>query len=106
MHDWLPVHPGCVVSVFMQFMWCSLLQEWSPLFGQAPRGAGSQGAKRASALKKWWTDKGSVIKPLGLASRIVRLLHNLMDTMVANKTLFVKRTTLMNSVVSASGEFA
>jgi len=106
MHDWLPVDPGCVVSMFFQFMCRSRLQEWSPLFGQVPRGAGSQGTKRTSALKKWWADKGSVIKTLALASRIVRLLHNLMDTMVGNKTLFLKRTTLMNSVLSASGEFA
>ncbi len=105
MHYWLPVDPGCVVFMFL-FMCCSLLQEWSPLFGQPPRGAGSQGGKRTSALKKWWADKGSVIKTLALASRIVRLLHNLMDTMVGNKTLFLKRTSLMNSVVSASGEFA
>ncbi len=106
MHDWWPVDHGCVVSKFLQFKCRSLLQEWSPLFGQVPRGAGSQGTKRTSALKKWWADKGSVIKTLALASRIVRLLHNLVDTMVGNKTLFLKRTTLMNSVVSASGEFA
>ncbi len=105
-HDWLPEDPGCVVSVFMQFMCRSLLQEWSPLFGQVPRGAGSQGAKRTSALKRWWADKGSVIKTLALASRMVRLLHNLMDTMIGNRTLFLKRTTLMNSVASASGELA
>ena len=90
--------------MFLQFMRRSLLQEWSPLFGQVPRGAGSQGAKRTSALKRWWADKGSVIKTLALASRIVRLLHNLMDTMIGNKPLFLKRTTLMNSVASASGE--
>ena len=106
MHDWLPVDPGCVVSMFLQFMCRSLLQEWSPLFGQVPRGAGSQGAKRTSALKRWWADKGSVIKTLALASRIVRLLHNLMDAMVGNKNLFLKRTTFMNSVASASCEFA
>lgn len=105
-HDWLPEDPGCAVSVFMQFMCCSLLQEWSPLFGQAPRGAGPQGGRRTSTLKRWWADKGSVIKTLALASRIVRLLHNLMDTIIGNRTWFLQRNTLMNSVASASGEFA
>ncbi len=106
MHHCWPVDPGCVVPMSLQLMCCSLLQEWSPLFGQVPRGAGSQGAKRTSAMKRWWADKGSVIKTLALASRIVRLLHNLMDTVIGNRTLFLKRATLMNSVVLASGEVA
>ncbi|KAL0040884.1 hypothetical protein WJX79_008605 [Trebouxia sp. C0005] len=76
--------------------------EWSPLFGQAPRGAGPQGGRRTSTLKRWWADKGSVIKTLALASRIVRLLHNLMDTIIGNRTWFLQRNTLMNSVASAS----
>ncbi|DBB04235.1 TPA: hypothetical protein ACH3X1_013259 [Trebouxia sp. C0004] len=78
------------------------VEEWSPLFGQTPRGAGSQGGNRASALKKWWADKGSVINTLAVAARMVRLLHNLMNTLIGNKTLFLKRTTLMNSVASPS----
>lgn len=74
-----------------------LLQEWSPLFTRNSSRA-SQAGRRTFALKRSWVSQTTTVKTLALAARIVRLLHNLMVTIITDKALFQKRTTLMSSL--------
>ena len=84
---------------------CHLLQEYSPLLGQAGnRGRAHQEDRRTAALKDQWLTKVPVAYSLALITRVVRLIFSLMTGLVGNKTAFEKRTHLANSAQPAAGD--
>lgn len=80
-----------------------MLQEHSPLLGQAgSRNRTTQEAKRVAPLKSLWLTKVTSSNTLSLVTRVVRLLYNLMDTIIGNQAAMQQRTQLVNSVLPAA----
>lgn len=76
------------------------LQEHSPVLGQAgSRERTNQEGKRVAALKRLWLSKITASSTLSLVTRVLRLLYNLMDTIIGNQTSFHQRTRLLNSAL-------
>ena len=81
------------------------LQEYSPMLGQAgSRDRVNQEGKRVAALKDLWQAKVPMTSTLGLLHRVLRLLFNLVQRIVEDKAVFLKRTHLLNSVQAVSGD--
>ena len=79
------------------------MQEYSPLLGQAgSRDRTNQEGKRVAALKSLWLTKVTTSNTLSLVTRVLRLLYNLMDTIVGNQDAFQQRTQLVHSVLPAA----
>lgn len=77
-----------------------MLQEHSPLLGQAgSRNRTNQEGKRVAPLKSLWLTKVKSSNTLSLVIRVVRLLYNLMDTIIGNQAAMQQRTQLVNSVL-------
>ena len=97
----------CLVAI-SRTEWMRLvmaLQEWSPLLGQAgSRGKASQEGRRVPALKDFCLGSMAVPVTLALITRVVRLLHNFMETLIGNKAAFQTRAQLSNSGSPASGQ--
>lgn len=80
-----------------------MLQEHSPLLGQAgSRNRTNQEGKRVAPLKSLWLTKVTSSNTLSLVTRVVRLLYNLMDTIIGNQAAIRQCTQLVNSVLPAA----
>ncbi len=81
-----------------------LLQEYSPLLDQAGRRERTnQEGRRVAFLKDLWQGKITVPGTLAIITRVVRLLHHLMETLVVDKAAFQSRTQLVNCVLPLTG---
>ena len=60
-----------------------------------------QEVKRVVTLKKLWLAKVALIRTLAVITRVLRLLHNLLDAVISNKSYFAQRPHLVNSVLPA-----
>lgn len=79
------------------------MQEYSPLLGQAgSRDRTNQEGKRVAALKSLWLTKVTTSNTLSLVTRVLRLLYNLMDTIIGNQKAFQQRTQLVDSLLPAA----
>ena len=73
------------------------------MLGQAgSRDRTNQEGKRVAALKRLWLSKVTATNTLSLVTRVLRLLYNLMDTIIGKQASFRQRTHLVNSVLPAA----
>ena len=76
------------------------MQEHSPLVGQAgSRDRTNQEGKHVAALKSLWLTQVTASNTLSLVTRVLRLLYNLLDTIIGNQDAFQQRTKLVHSVL-------
>lgn len=74
------------------------------MLGQAAgsRDRTNQEGKRVAALKRLWLSKVTATNTLSMVTRVLRLLYNLMDTIIGKQATFRQRTQLVDSVLPAA----